>query len=89
MTAHDRPAGIPPEYDIVAGNYLSASDDIAGTWYVVDRDGDLIDKRGRGYATRAEAWEALREQVGPRCPACTSTDRGPRDCWRCGWHDAR
>ena len=90
MAAHDRPTNVPANIDLVEGSYIGTSDDVAGTWYAVDREDDIIDKRGRGWATRREAWAALRDQYGRACPACGSRDllRGLRDCGRCGWHDA-
>lgn len=42
-------------FTVIEGNHRGTSDDVAGRWYVVDREGDAIDKRGRGYPTRHEA----------------------------------
>jgi hypothetical protein len=39
-------------FTVVEGSYWGTSDDVAGRWYIVDRDGDIIDKRGRGQSYR-------------------------------------
>jgi len=52
-----------PRYAVVEGAYTGTSDDVAGRWYIVDREGDAIDKRGRGWRTRAEAIDALTERL--------------------------
>jgi len=46
-------------WSVVEGSYTGTGDDVAGTWYVVDSEGDVLDKRGRGWATRAEALAGL------------------------------
>ena len=46
-------------YDVIEGSYSGTSDDVAGRWYIVDTTSDALDKRGRGYATRADAQIAL------------------------------
>jgi hypothetical protein len=48
-------------YRIREGAYVGTTDDVAGTWYVVGPDDDLIDARGRGYARRGHAWLAAAE----------------------------
>lgn len=48
-----------PRYDVIEGSYTGTSDDVAGRWYIVDTEGDAVDKRGRGYATREDALDAL------------------------------
>jgi hypothetical protein len=50
-------------YTTVEGSYVGTSDDVAGRWYIIDREADAIDKRGDGWATRAEAVEALSEDL--------------------------
>lgn len=50
-------------YSVVEGSYRGTSDDVAGRWYIVDAEGDAIDKRGRGYATRVDALAALVERL--------------------------
>ncbi len=42
------------KYSIVEGSYVGTSDDCVGRWYIVDYNGDCIDKRSRGM-TRVEA----------------------------------
>jgi hypothetical protein len=90
MTTHDRPAGVPRRWDIQEGSYFTTSDDRAGRWYLVDRDGDIIDKRGAGHPTRAAAWAAVVELLWDElraCPACGHRPLAPRAtfCGRCGW----
>jgi hypothetical protein len=53
-------------FAVQRGNQLSGSDDLADRWYIVDREADAIDKRGRGFATRAEALDMLVERVQMR-----------------------
>lgn len=50
-------------FDVQRGNMRSGSDDLADRWYVVDGEADAIDKRGRGFATRAEALEMVIERL--------------------------
>ena len=52
-----------PRFGAIEGAYTGTSDDVAGRWYIVDREGDAIDKRGRGWRTRAEAIDALTERL--------------------------
>lgn len=52
-----------PRYILVEGSYHGTSDDVAGTWYVVDGHGGLIDKRGIGFASRREALASLVEDL--------------------------
>ena len=95
MSAHDRPANIPRRWDLVEGSYDGTPEDVLGRWYIVDAEDVVIDKRGRGYVTRREAWLAILDD--PKrfglsgCPACGSGRllAGARDCGRCGWHGAR
>lgn len=63
-------------YEIIEGSYTGTSDDVAGRWYIVDREGDIIDKRGRGRATRSEAADALIERLtmGPGAPDIAPAD---------------
>jgi len=42
------------KYSIVEGSYIGTSNDCVGRWYIVDYNGDCIDKRSRGM-TRVEA----------------------------------
>lgn len=48
-------------YTLSSGSYYGTSDDVAGRWYWLNaRDNrGLIDKRGRGHATKRAALEAL------------------------------
>ncbi len=50
-------------YRVIEGSYRDTSDDVAGRWYLADAEGDAIDKRGRGYASRAEALDKLVERL--------------------------
>lgn len=52
-----------PRFEVVEGSYTGTSDDVAGRWYTVDTEADIIDKRGRGYATREDALEAIIERL--------------------------
>jgi len=47
-------------YDLTRGAYVGTCDDRLAGWYV-DRQGQPRDRRGPGYATRAEALQALAE----------------------------
>jgi len=47
-------------FAIVEGSYRGTSDDVAGRWYIVDRDGDYIDKRGNGLTKAVAKLEAKR-----------------------------
>ena len=42
---------------------IRGGSDRAGGWYLVDADGDIIDSRGPGFATRADALDALLERL--------------------------
>jgi predicted DNA-binding transcriptional regulator AlpA len=50
-------------FEAQRGNMRSGADDLADRWYIVDAEADTIDKRGSGYATRAEAFAALAERL--------------------------
>ncbi len=50
-------------FEAIEGNYTGTSDDAVGRWYIVDRDADVIDKRGAGYPSREAALEALVERL--------------------------
>ena len=50
-------------YELIRGSYTGTSDDVAGRWYLVDRESDIIDKRGPGFATRREALDTLVERL--------------------------
>jgi hypothetical protein len=40
-------------FTVVEGSYYgNFSDDIAGHWYICDREADIIDKRGMGFRKR-------------------------------------
>lgn len=47
-------------YTTSRGNYRSFSDDCIKSWYIIDREGDAIDKRGTGYS-RKDALEIARQ----------------------------
>jgi len=84
MSTHDRPAGIPARYDIMRGGYYGTTDDRADRWYTYDAADIIIDKRGPGHATRAEAWTHLLDLAG-RCPACSQPIGTRTTCSRCPW----
>lgn len=48
----------PKGYHVRRGDYEDTTDDRTGRWYI-DKDGEPIDHRGKGYATRREAVETL------------------------------
>lgn len=50
-------------YRIVRGAYSGTTDDRADRWYVDHRDDDLLDHRGRGFATKRDALLAIREKL--------------------------
>lgn len=50
------------------GNVHGGNDDRADRWYIVDGGADAIDKRGAGFATRAEALDELVRRLQDRLP---------------------
>lgn len=50
-------------YQLTQGAYSGTSDDVIGTWYAERLDSDTVDRRGRGYATKREALDMLRQAL--------------------------
>lgn len=48
-------------YRIVRGSYVGTSDDRIDRWYIDRLDSNVIDRRGAGYRTKAEALQAIEE----------------------------
>jgi hypothetical protein len=57
---------IPSGYEIVRGSYVSTPDDRIDRWYVQHEDDTIVDRRGPGYATKADALQAIREHLWER-----------------------
>jgi hypothetical protein len=72
-----------PRFDAVQGAYHGTSDDVAGRWYIVDREADYIDKRGRGYPTKALAIEAANLHVSNECMSRGHFDANGTGDWHC------
>ena len=50
-------------YHVARGAYHGTTDDRADRWYVAHNDDEMIDRRGDGYRTQREAWEAAAEHA--------------------------
>lgn len=49
-------------YTLFEGNYSSSSDDCMGRWYW-SVEGCILDKRGRGYASKKDALRELSKEL--------------------------
>lgn len=50
-------------YEIVRGAYTGTTDDRLDRWYIHRIDSTIIDRRGAGYATRADALAKLADEA--------------------------
>lgn len=57
-------------YAVERGSYLGTSDDRIDRWYIRDRESAVVDRRGPGYATQADAWAGI-AQDGGAAPSAT------------------
>ena len=46
-------------YSLVRGAYIGTCDDRADRWYVEHESDTIIDRRGAGYATKKDAYDAI------------------------------
>jgi hypothetical protein len=45
------------------GDYRNTSDDRADRWYFAHRDDTMVDRRGKGFATKADALNAIYDRI--------------------------
>jgi len=48
-------------FTVTRGAYTGTNDNRLDRWYVEDSQGDVVDRRGPGYATKKQAQERARE----------------------------
>lgn len=58
-------ARLADEYGFIVdeGACYGTCDDVAGTWYINNRGSGLLDRRGRGYGTKAQAYLAILDYI--------------------------
>ena len=53
-------------FRIVTGDYHHTTDDTAGRWYIEEIASDMVDHRGKGFATKGEALRELEARLDAR-----------------------
>lgn len=48
-------------FKIVRGEYTGTTDDKADRWYIDDTQSEVVDRRGPGFRTKAEAQTRIQE----------------------------